>query len=53
VMISGYFLFEAYILGYGAAGALASVIPNTTQGIAGVFGGTLLCEILKRTKIKK
>ncbi|MBE6737334.1 MAG: ECF transporter S component [Ruminococcaceae bacterium] len=53
VMVGGYFVFEAYILGYGAAGALASVLPNVFQGIAGIVGGTLLCLIFKRIKIKK
>ena len=52
VMIGGYFLFEAYILGYGVAGALGSVLPNVFQGIAGVLGGTILCGVLSRTKIK-
>ena len=53
IMISGYYLFEAYILGYGAAGAFASVLPNAFQGIAGIIGGTLLCEIMKHTKLIK
>lgn len=53
VMVGGYFLFEAYVLGYGAAGALGSVLPNVFQGIAGIIGGTLLCLIFKRIKIKK
>ena len=52
VMVGGYFLFEAHILGYGAAGALGSVLPNVFQGIAGIVGGTILCEIISRTKIK-
>ena len=52
LMIAGYFLFEAFILSYGTGGALASVLPNTMQGIAAVIGGTLLCEIIKRTKTK-
>lgn len=53
IMVAGYFVFEAFILQYGAGGALASVLPNTMQGIAGIAGGTLLCEIFKRTKIYK
>jgi len=53
LMITGYFVFEAFILSYGVGGALASVLPNAMQGIAGIVGGSLLCEVLKRTKIKK
>lgn len=52
VMVGGYFVFEAYILGYGAAGALGSVLPNIFQGIAGIVGGAALCLICKRIKIK-
>lgn len=52
IMVAGYFLFEAFILGYGAAGALGSVLPNVFQGIAGIVGGTLLCAVIARTKIK-
>ena len=51
LMIGGYFLFEATILSYGM-GAAVSIIPNTIQGVAGIVCGTLLSELLKRTKIK-
>lgn len=51
IMIGGYFLFESFILSYGL-GAVASVLPNAIQGVAGMVGGTLLCEIISRTKIK-
>ena len=53
IMVAGYFVFEAFILSYGIGGALASVLPNAMQGLAGIIGGTLLCEIFKRTKINK
>ncbi|MBQ1978079.1 MAG: ECF transporter S component [Ruminococcus sp.] len=52
IMVGGYFLYEAYLLGYGAAGAFGSVLPNVFQGIAGIIGGTILCTIIDRTKIK-
>lgn len=52
IMVGGYFLFEAYLLGYGVAGAFGSVLPNVFQSVAGVVGGTILCEIVSRTKIK-
>lgn len=51
LMIAGYFVYEAFILSYGF-GAIASVLPNAMQGVAGIVGGTILCEILSRTKIK-
>ena len=51
IMIAGYFVFEAIILSYGL-GAVASVVPNTIQAAAGILGGTILCTIIGRTKIK-
>lgn len=51
IMVGGYFVYEAFILSYGM-GAVASVIPNVFQGIAGILGSTILCEIISRTKIK-
>ncbi len=52
IMVLGYLLFEAVILGYGA-GAFASVLGNSMQGVAGIVAGTLLTELLRRTKIKE
>lgn len=51
IMVAGYFVFEATVLSYGM-GAVASVIPNIIQGTAGIIGGTMLVELVKRTKIK-
>ena len=45
IMVCGYFLYEAFLLGYGM-GALASVTGNCLQAIAGVIGGTLLTSAL-------
>ncbi|MBO4343683.1 MAG: ECF transporter S component [Clostridia bacterium] len=42
VMIAGYFVYEALLLGYGFAGALAGVPGNIFQGI----GGTVIYAIL-------
>lgn len=50
-MVLGYFVFEAFLLHYGM-GALASVLPNLMQGLAGILGGTLLTELIKRTSPK-
>lgn len=52
VMILGYLLFEGVILQYGI-GAFASVVPNATQGVAGIIAGTLLTELLRKTKLKE
>ncbi len=51
VMVLGYFIFEAFLLHYGM-GAIASVVPNLMQGLAGILGGTLLTELIKRTSPK-
>lgn len=52
LMVLGYLLFEWVILGYGA-GAVASVPANAMQGVAGIVAGTLLTELLKKTKLKE
>ncbi len=52
LMVMGYLLFEAVILQYGA-GAFASILGNSMQGVAGIVAGTLLTELLRRTKIKE
>lgn len=52
VMIAGYFVFESTLLGYGW-GALASVPANAIQGAAGIVAGTLLSELMRRTKLKE
>lgn len=47
IMVGGYFLYEAFVLGYGA-GALASVGGNCLQGLAGIIGSTLLIAVLPK-----
>ncbi len=51
LMVLGYFIFEAFLLHYGM-GALASVVPNLMQGLAGILGGTILTELINRTSPK-
>ena len=51
VMVGGYFIFECFILQYGS-GAVAAVIPNMMQGVAGILGGTVLTELIRRTSPK-
>ncbi len=42
VMVTGYFLTEAFLLGYGITVALANVFPNAVQGIGGIVIFVLL-----------
>lgn len=44
IMVGGYYICEALLLGYGLAGALASVPSNAVQGIFGIIIGTFLCK---------
>lgn len=50
VMIAGYFLFDAFILGYGM-GALASLPGNALQGVASIIGSSALFLALRTTKL--
>ena len=47
VMVSGYFAYEAFILGYGMA-AIANVYSNALQGLVGASVGTILFYALLR-----
>ncbi|MBE6531434.1 MAG: ECF transporter S component [Ruminococcaceae bacterium] len=47
VMVGGYLLYEAFILGYGA-GALASVSGNCLQGAAAIIGASILISVLPK-----
>ena len=50
VMVGGYFVVEWLILGYGIAGASASLLGNCMQGLSGVVIGLLLIPLMKRVK---
>lgn len=50
VMVLGYFVYEAFILKYGAVVALGSVVANCLQGAFGVIVGVLLYLALKKVK---
>ena len=45
IMIAGYFIFEAYVLGLGWAVALPSVTSNIFQAIAAICASALLIQI--------
>ena len=47
VMVLGYFLYEAFILGYGLA-ATGSILGNCGQGLCGIVIAAILSKILKK-----
>lgn len=47
IMIGGYFLYEAFLLGYGTAAA-TSLPGNALQGIAGMMFGCVLSQVVSR-----
>ena len=51
IMVGGYYLFEATLLGYGFAGAFAGVFGNVVQGIFGVVLGVILVVVLSKTRV--
>ena len=52
VMVVGYFLYEAFFLGYGAVAALSAVAFNLLQGGLAVAVSMLSCQLLDKAGIK-
>ena len=50
VMVAGYYLYEAAVIGEGFGAALLGAPGNAVQGIAGAAGAYLLIELLGRTE---
>ena len=50
-VVSGYWLYEAIVIGEGFAVALAGVSGNVFQGLAGIAGSCFLVEVLRHTAI--
>ena len=50
IMVVGYFVFEALVMGYGLAAA-GAILGNAIQGVAGIAIATLLMPIIKRINI--
>lgn len=48
IMIGGYYVFEAFIMGYGAEATLANVPYNGIQGLLGIIGGVLLYTAINK-----
>lgn len=42
IMVGGYYVFEAFVMGYGAEGSLVNIPYNGIQGVLGVIGGVLI-----------
>ncbi len=51
VMITGYYLYEAVVMGYGFAGAAAGLPMNIVQGTAGAVCGCVIMQVLARTRL--
>ena len=51
LMVAGYSLYEAVVIGEGFAAALAGVSGNVFQGLAGIAGSYFLVEVLGHTPI--
>ena len=52
LMVSGYFLYECLILGYGLA-ATASILGNVLQGVCAVIISTCAFSLLKKSVFEK
>lgn len=48
IMISGYFIFEGFLYGFGPS--LVNIPANAVQGIAGIIAGTGLIKIFDKSK---
>ena len=53
LMVAGYYLYEAAVIGEGFAAALSGVPGNVVQGLFGAAGTYLLIELLGRTDFFK
>ena len=49
-MISGYFVFEGFLYGFGPS--LVNIPANGVQGVAGIIIGTVLITVFEKSKIK-
>lgn len=53
LMVSGYYFYEAVVVGEGFIAAFVGVSGNIVQGIAGIVGAYLLAEVFSRTGVFK
>lgn len=52
IMVIGYYIFEAFMLGYGWAPSALNIPPNIFQGITGVAAAAILIQIFIQKKKK-
>ena len=48
IMVFGYYVFEAFIIGYGAEASLVNIPYNGIQGVLGIIGGILLFTAINK-----
>lgn len=54
VMVAGYYLYDAAIMGYGFAATLLEAVPqNLIQGACGIVFGLILMPLILKTGVKK
>ena len=53
LMVAGYYLYEAVIIGEGFVPAFAGVSGNAVQAVTGIVGAYFLVAIFSRTDIIK
>ncbi len=53
VMIVGYFLYAATVMGYGIYGAAADLLLNLIQSIVGIVSGVMLIMMICRSGLEK
>ncbi len=53
VMVGGYYIYEALVIGQGFAAAISGIPGNAVQGIVGAAGSFFLVEILSHTGMCK
>ncbi|MCM1166709.1 MAG: ECF transporter S component [Lachnospiraceae bacterium] len=53
IMVGGYYLYEAALLGYGFLGALGGVFGNCVQGVFGLVFGVIFVQVVAKTGVLK
>lgn len=53
IMVGGYYLYEATLLGYGFFGALEGIPGNCLQGGFGLAIGVILVQVIAKTGVLK
>lgn len=51
IMVAGYYFYAAMLLGKSFEGALASVPGNLVQGAFGIIVGTIVIQVIAKTKV--